>query len=423
MTFLAPWAFAIGVFSAAGALFLHLVARQRPAAYLLPTARFIPDQQTLVSRIATRPHDLALLLLRMLLLLCAGSAFARPVLTPARGTIAHIVLLDRSRAVANVADAARRARALVRGGAPVTVIAFDTVPTILARIDWDSLAGAPRSESAGSLTVALVAARRASVALADQADSVQIHLVSPLAASEVDSATARARAQWPGAIRIARLPMRLDTTAGWHLDRPLPASDQLGPALGAVSVHTPRASEKTTRVVRGVARGADSAFAREGGTVVRWDTSAAPRIAAEGLAAGDDVIVAALGRLALSTKGRVVARWSDGTSAAVEKSVGRGCIRMVGVLLPAGGDIALHPPFQRIARGLIAPCGRGVAETASDSGMVRILAGSGQRAAPAASLRNGSERPSPLARWLLAVALLLAAAELVVRARAVKVAE
>ena len=43
MTFLAPWALGIGGLAAAGAVLLHLVARQRPAAYLLPTTRFIPS--------------------------------------------------------------------------------------------------------------------------------------------------------------------------------------------------------------------------------------------------------------------------------------------------------------------------------------------------------------------------------------------
>ena len=71
MTFLAPWAMAIAGLAAAGVVALHLVARQRPAAYLLPTARFIPDQRTLVSRVATRPRDLLLLALRVLLLLFA----------------------------------------------------------------------------------------------------------------------------------------------------------------------------------------------------------------------------------------------------------------------------------------------------------------------------------------------------------------
>ena len=57
MSFLAPWALAIGGLAAAGAVLLHLVAQQRPAAYLLPTARFIPDRRTLVRRIANRHHN------------------------------------------------------------------------------------------------------------------------------------------------------------------------------------------------------------------------------------------------------------------------------------------------------------------------------------------------------------------------------
>jgi hypothetical protein len=96
MTFLAPWAMALGAAGALGVVVLHLVARQRPAAYLLPTARFVPDRQALVSRAISRPHDLPLLLLRVMLLLCAGAAFARPVFESRRTTRARIVLLDRS---------------------------------------------------------------------------------------------------------------------------------------------------------------------------------------------------------------------------------------------------------------------------------------------------------------------------------------
>src|ERR1700736_5693445 len=110
MTFLAPWAFGIGVIAAAGMVLLHLIARQRPAAYLLPTTRFIPDRHSLVSRVATRPRDLLLLALRVLLLLVAGAAFARPVLTPTRGAVARVVLLDQSRAVADAPAAVARAR-------------------------------------------------------------------------------------------------------------------------------------------------------------------------------------------------------------------------------------------------------------------------------------------------------------------------
>src|SRR3954462_14943259 len=108
MTFLAPWALAAGAVGALGMVLLHLVAWQRPAAYVLPTTRFIPDQRTVVSRAATRPRDVLLLLLRVLTLLAAAAAFARPVLTPVRGTKAVIVLVDQSRSVADSSDVARR---------------------------------------------------------------------------------------------------------------------------------------------------------------------------------------------------------------------------------------------------------------------------------------------------------------------------
>ena len=414
MTFLAPWAMAIAGLAAAGVVALHLVARQRPAAYLLPTARFIPDQRTLVSRVATRPRDLLLLALRVSLLLFAGAAFARPVLSPTRGTVARIVLLDRSRSVANAADALARARTLSEGSAVGTVIAFDTSATVLTGDSWDSLAAARRSESHGSLAAALVAARRVSASLAQRADSIQLHLVSALAAAEFDDAIDSARSAWPGFVHLDRVALRPDSSSGWRLDRALAVSDQLGPAMASVRSAS---GARVTRLVRGAPDGSDRAFARAGGTVVRWDTSAAPRLATEGLAMGDDVIVAALGRRVLGLTGRVVARWADGAHAATEQAVGEGCMREVGIMLPAAGDLALHPPFQRIARALLTPCGIATADVVADSGVMARLAGTGRSAAPASAFRISSDQPTPLARWLLAAAIVCAIAELIVRAR------
>jgi hypothetical protein len=420
MSFLAPWAFAIAGLAAAGMVLLHLVARQRPAAYTLPTTRFIPDQRTLVSRAATRPRDLLLLLLRVLLILSAGAAFARPVLTPRRGAIARVVLLDRSSAVANPADALAKARAAMSDGVPAALIAFDSAPRQVASASLDSLGRATRSETVGSLSAALVAGRRASVALAERADSVQLLLVSPLAASEIDSATRRLRGEWPGAVRIDRVALRSDSSTGWYLEQSLSTDDALGPAMASVR---PTSGAIVTRLVRRALTADDSAFARGGGTAVRWDTSSAGRIAAEGLAVGDDVIVAALARGAVPASERVVARWADGSPAASESSLGRGCVRDVGVGIPTAGDIALHPRFQRIARALLAPCGLVVAEHAADSSAVAMLTGSATNAARADLLRNDDDRTSPLARWLLALAIALALAELFVRAKAAPEAE
>lgn len=428
MTFLAPWVLAIGALGAIGIVMFHLVARTRPAAYVLPTARFIPDQRSLVSRVATRPRDVSLLLLRVLLVLVASAAFARPVLTPPRGSIGHVVLVDRSRAVASMSDEIAKARALIPAGAPFIVIAFDSMPAILTSAPWDSLATRGDTEVSGSVSAALIAARRASAKLADQVDSVQLHLVSPLVRSEVDGATALARRAWPGAIDIQRSAIRADIMNAWQLSTALPLSDRLGPSL--VGMRHPAAPidsapRAVSRLVRGALSPWDSAFARGGGTTVRWDTSGTARLAAEGLSVGDDVVVAALGRLSLdrlrqqplSSGSRVVARWADGTPAAVEEKLGTGCVREVGVLLPVAGDLPLHPPFQRMVRGLLAPCGFTGVEIAIDASTLAGLVGTSRSMASAQALRARTDRPSAMARWLLVAAIVLALLELAVRSR------
>ena len=413
MSFLAPWALAIAGIAAAGMVLLHLVARQRPAAYVLPTTRFIPDQRTLVSRAATRPRDLLLLALRVLLLLSVGAAFARPILTPRRGAMARVMLIDRSHAVASPFEAVTKAKALVSDGVPTTIIAFDSVPRVMPATALDSLAAAPRSAGPGSLSAALIAARRASAALAERADSVQLVLISPMTASEIDSATRRLRADWPGAVRVERIAFLADSGGAWALDRALSTDDPLGPAMA----NAPSGAKVVTRLIRGSASAADSAFARDGGTVVRWDSTSAAKPTAEGLAVGDEVIVAALGRRSVPTVGRAIARWADGTVAATEATLGRGCIREIGVAIPAAGDIALHPPFQRIVRKLLTPCGFIVGERAADSTIMAWLRGTTTSAAHAGQLRGDAEQPSPLTPWLLGLAIVLALAELAVRAR------
>ncbi len=412
MSFLAPWALAIAGIAAAGMVLLHLVAQQRPAAYVLPTTRFIPDQRTLVSRAATRPRDLVLLALRVLLLMSIGAAFARPVLTPRRGAMARVVLIDHSRAVASPFEAVTRAKALASDGVPTTLIVFDSIPRTIAATALDSLAGTPRSPATGSLSAAFIAARRASALLAQRADSIQLVLVSPVTASEIDAATRRLRSEWPGAVRIERVAQLADSSGPWALDRPLSTDDPLGPAMAS----SPSSAKIVTRLIRDGATAADSAFARTGGTVVRWGSMPAARPVAEGLAVGDEVIVAALGRRAVMSQ-RAIARWADGTAAATETTLGKGCLRDVGVSIPVAGDIALHPPFQRIVRALLTPCGFMAAEHAADSTTIAWLGGATSSAARARLLRGEAERPSPLTPWLLSLAILLALAELAVRAQ------
>ena len=414
MTFLAPWALAIGAVGAAATLLLHLIARQRPAVYLLPTARFIPERETLVSRAAARPRDLLLLAVRLLLIVAASAAFARPVLTTRRQTRARIVMLDRSAAVADPADAWRRARALLDGGMPNALITFDgRAQRIDTPSSGDSSLAVAGSQPVGSVSAALVAARRAAGALAQRADSVELALVSPIASEELDAATDAVRAIWPGAILIDRVTLRSDPHDAPVLGTAIALDDPLGPAAAALQVDSTSRAVRLRRAALLTAR--DSASARAGGTIVWWDTAAAP-LAAEGLTDGRDVIVATLARHTLRASGTAVARWADGTDAAREEPLGAGCVREVGVGVPTSGDLPLRPAFQRVVRRLLSPCRPHALLHAADSASVARLAG-GRSPAAASVLRGDADGSSPFVPWLLLVALACAVAEPVLRNR------
>ncbi len=416
MSFLAPWALAIGAIAAASVVLLHLLAQRRPAAYDLPTTRFIPDRRTLVRRVASRPSDLLLLALRVLLLLAVAAAFARPVLTPQHGSRARIVLLDRSTSAPSV-ESVDRVHALPRDGVSTRLIAFDSAATSHADAlhVLDSLARARPARVTGSLSAALVAARREAARFAGDAESVELVLVSPVMASEVDAALDSVRATWPGGITIARTAVRPESAVPWTLARAVSPDDVLGPAVVGVPI---AATPTAVRLRRAPLDAADSAFARNGGTVVQWDTVNSIPLDANALALGDDVVVSSFGRLPMTTAGRTVARWADGAPAAVEIALGQGCVRQVAVAMPSTGDLPLRPSFRRVARGLLAPCSHPAATVPADSATIARLSGTGP-AARGAALALAEQRPTPLVPWLLALALLCALIEVVVRARPV----
>jgi len=419
MTFLAPWALLVGGVAAACLVVLHLVARQRPAAYPLPTARFVPDRRTLVSRVSRRPRDLLVLLLRLALVLSAAAAFARPVLTPRRSAQARVLLLDRSAAVADPVDALRRARDLARDGVPTRFLAFDssvvTLGSGVAALDSISGDSGVASRVVGSISASLAAARRAAAELGVRADSVELVVVSPLTEREVDAATDSIRAAWPGAVRVVRVAAAPDSATMPPLDQVVRDVDVLGPALGTRAV---RASANALRIVRGALTATDSAFARGGGVVVRWDTLGARVPVAAAVAMGDDVAVAVMARAVLAEPGMVLARWGSGEPAAVEEALGAGCVRVVGIGIPEAGDLPLSPVFHRIVDGLTERCaGAGVRVGAPlDSARVATMTGSRPMASGRA-LAAGVERPTPIASWLLGLALACAVGELLLRRR------
>lgn len=423
MTFLSPWALAIGALAAIGAILLHLVARQRPASYVLPTARFIPDRRTLVRRMATRPRDLVLLALRVLLLLSAAAAFARPVRAPSRASLARVVLFDRSGAVQSAEEAVRQLRPWISDGVQTWLVLFDSVAIVAtdpaAELEKLSLAASRdvgrdsmRSSSVGSLSAALAAAGRLGPALAADADSVQLVIVSPLAANEFDAATDSIRARWRGGITIARLASDTVNNVAGTLERELSRDDPLFPALSLVRVSAAPAS---IRLRRSVLDARDTVFARGGGTVVHWDSASAAQAVATTLAMGDDVVVATMGQGRVPISGITIARWGDGSTAASEVRIGDGCIRHVAVGIPVAGDLPLRGAFRRVARGLMAPCARDGSVRADEAAIARLRGPDGLASGDA--LSDEARRPHPLVPLLLGLALACAIGELVVRAR------
>jgi hypothetical protein len=287
----------------------------------------------------------------------------------------------------------------------------------------DSLLAPASSGARGSLSAALVAALRAAPALAERADSLELVLVSPLAAESWDDATPAIRALWPGRITLARTGMK-HRAAGERGRLELRGAPD-DPLRATVALAGAAADTLSARIVRDTPTAADSAWARGGGTLVWWPERAdgaglAAREAADtvgALVVGDHVVVAPFERAARPPEGVPVARWVDGAPAATEAPLGAGCVRSVAVPVTPVGDLALRASLRNAALAIAAPCGGAPAPVAplADS-LVRRLAGEGPLAA-ARALRRGRATRSAATPWLLAGALALVAVEPLVRRR------
>lgn len=427
MTFLAPWMLLVAAVATAAVVALHFLAWQRPPAAPLPTARFVPDRPARAASRSRRPHDVLLLVLRALLVLLVGAAFARPVVTAGRRPVARLVAVDGSRAVGNLAEARDSARALFRDGD--ALVLFDSTARLVRHAPLDSLAalgttgagaaaGAPGAP--GVLSAAVVAALRAAPSLRQWADSVELVLVSPLAAEEVDAATDSLRALWAGRARVVRVSPASPTVPD-AAPRVAVRARPDDPVLAAAALAGVRADEAPVRIVRDAVTAADSAWAAERGhALVRWPASDTVRGWA-GRATADTAgalvirgseVVAGFARRWRPPAGRPIAWWVDGEVAAVERPLGAGCVRDVTVPAPVVGDEALTAAFQRFVVALAAPCGGARDAAPLPAGAVRRLAGPGPLYAPPAAVPAGA---TPLARWLFLAALALALLELPVR--------
>ena len=260
MSWLLPSALTIGGIAAAIVFALHFIARSRPLAEPLPTARFIPQRPIHARTRSMALTDVLLMIVRITALLALAAAIAGPVFAAARSRVARVIVADRSRDVANIQQVRDTVRGLLRAGD--VLVAFDSDATVFA--SPDSL---KQVDTRGSLSAGLASAVRAGASLATRADSVELILVSPLTSAEVDDATARIRAAWPGRARVVRtagvretpaVPPRVATSA--TTDDPVVAGLSLMGVTGNGSV-----GASVVRLVRARVTAEDSAWAKEQG--------------------------------------------------------------------------------------------------------------------------------------------------------------
>ena len=415
MTWLLPSALAIAGVAAIALIAAHFIARDRPLAEPLPTARFVPDRRIQARTTSLALSDLLLLALRVVAVAAIGLGIAGPMVAGARGRAARIVLVDRSRSVLSLAEVRDSIRA---AGTPDVLIAFDSAARALTTPRaFDSVA---KSGAVGSLSAALAAANAAAGSVMSHADSIDLVLVSPLSVEEIDAATPAIRASWPGRLHLMRV--RAETTSSPAADKLELGRDSNDPVVAGLSLLAPGDVHAPARVVRTRLSAADSAWGREPGHVlVHWPAAdsvadwpkRATIDAIGGVASPSGALVARLPRLWAVT-GRTIGRWADGEPAAVERSFGSGCIRDVAVLIDPASDVTLHAPFRNFSRALIEPCGGARAFMPADSATLSNLGGNGPLAA-AHAFRGAASESSPYTPWLLAFGAALLLAELALR--------
>ena len=417
MTFLAPGFFFASLAVAAAVVALHFIVTRQPRAGILPTARFVPDLPATATARATRPSDIPLMLLRVFLVLAVGAGLAKPVLRPSRGAEARVILVDVSRASRDSTAIRDSARALFRNHD--ALIAFDSSARIVKGANPDSIGSLHFSRAQGNLSAALVAAMHAASVVRENADSLELVIVSPIAAHELDAATSEIRKLWKGRARIVQ--------AGWMtFNTPDDVRIEVRAAAGdPIQVPVSRLAGDSSATAIIMRAGLDEASGSR--AVVHWPVNDRPigaiarasRDTIGGVASGDALVVASFERRwsfpSDSIRGaEIVARWIDGEPAAIEKQNGSGCVRSVAVNVPATGDLVLQAGFQRFVAALARDCYDNAFFAPASEEAVTSLAGAGALALRETFKPRGDAR-STIAPWLIALAIAAAVAEMWLR--------
>jgi hypothetical protein len=421
MTFLAPEFFLASLVVAAAVAALHFIVTRQPRAGILPTARFVPDLPANATARATRPSDLLLMLLRVLLVLAVGAGLAKPIVKPSRGAEARVILMDVSRSVTDSISLRDSVRALYRNHD--ALIVFDSSARLVSANATDSIGRIPFAGARGNLSAALIGAMRAASTLRERADSIELVVVSPFAAEEIDAATDSVRSLWKGRAKLVTVRGAANDTAS--------GSERIRIQAGAsdpLTISVAQTSINGGVIVRGSP--SDSIIATDGAKIewpiVHRPTGAVARIKRDtigGVIAGEALVISAFERRwtypADSLRGaEVVARWIDGEPAAIERQASTGCTRSVAVPVPAVGDLVINRDFIRFVETIAGECAARAAMRPADPSIIASLAGPPSLASRDAFRPRGDIR-SGLAPWLLALALAAAITELFVRRRRV----
>lgn len=422
MTFLAPGFFFASLVVAAGIVALHFIVTRQPRAAILPTARFVPDLPATATARATRPSDLLLMLLRVLLVLAAGAGLAKPILKPSRGAQARVILADVSRSTRNAAAMRDSVRSLYRDHDALVV--FDSSARLVTTGAADSIASLQSSSKQGNLSAALIAAMRAGSALRDRADSIELVVVSPFAREEMDAATDSVRRLWPGSARIVRVDGSASEAPRVAEKLELKAND--ADPLHVTASIARNDSTASGVIVRDVSETASASTDR---ALIEWPSSSRPRRAVAravmdtigGVVSGDVVVVSVFARRwsypADSLRGsEVVARWIDGEPAAIETATSSGCSRSVAIPVNPVGDLVIRNDFVKLVAALSRDCAIRTSIVPAPVADVDRIAGRGSLASRAAFEARRDIR-SDLAPWLIGLAIAAAIAELFVRRR------
>ena len=360
---------------------------------------------------------------RRTLVLAVGAGLAKPVIKPARGAQARVILVDASRSARDSLATRDSVRAIYRNNDALVV--FDSSARVITGSVGDTINALRSTSKRGNMSAALIAAMRAGSRLRYRADSLELVIVSPFAAEELDAATDSIRKLWPGKARLIRVGKAADAgdTPG-KLEISADAADPL-----RITVALARNASAATALIARSSIQSPQRLSSLGRALVEWPASTRPTGAIQrevsdtigGVLAGDALVIAAFERgwafPVDSLRGsEVIARWADGEPAAIERPDGVACTRSVAVPVSPAGDLVIRQDFVRFVVSLSGACSQKVSLAPAGPAALANLEGQGGFAGSEA-FEPSDDVQSSLAPWLLALAIAAAIAELFVRRR------